>query len=76
MLGNQMEYEISLRQMQYDANDMETDKKKCPCFIHPGGNGPRKCRKHQSKKICNDQELIQISHPALKTKREITKYII
>ena len=30
----------------------------------------------QSKKISNDQELIsQIPHPALKTKREITKYI-
>ena len=28
----------------------------------------------QSKKISNDQELIQ-SDPALKTKREITKYI-
>ena len=28
-----------------------------------------------SKKISNDQELIQIPHPALKTKREITKYI-
>ena len=30
----------------------------------------------QSKKISNDQELCnQIPHPALKTKREITKYI-
>ena len=30
----------------------------------------------QSKKISNDQELIQSDpHPALKTKREITKYI-
>ena len=34
------------------------------------------CDIMESKKISNDQELIQsVPHPALKTKREITKYI-
>ena len=33
-------------QMQYDATNKETEKKD-PCFIYSGGNGPRKCRKHQ-----------------------------
>ena len=32
--------------MQYDANNKETDQKD-PCFIYSGGNGPRKCLKHQ-----------------------------
>ena len=41
-----MGYEISTCQMQYDANNKKTDKKN-PCFIYFGGNGPRKCRKHQ-----------------------------
>ena len=46
MLGKEMGYEISTCQMQYDANNKETDRKD-PCFIYSGGNGPRKCRKHQ-----------------------------
>ena len=33
-------------QMQYDADNKETDQND-PCFIYSGGNGPRKCRKHQ-----------------------------
>ena len=41
-----MGYEISTCQMQYDANNKETDQKD-PCFIYSRGNGPRKCRKHQ-----------------------------
>ena len=41
-----MVYEISTCQMQYDANNKETDQKD-PSFIYSGGNGPRKCRKHQ-----------------------------
>ena len=46
MLGKEIGYEISTCQMQYDANSKETAKKD-PCFIYSGGNGPRKCRKHQ-----------------------------
>ena len=46
MLGKEMGYEISTCQMQYDANNKETDKKD-PGFIYSRGNGPRKCRKHQ-----------------------------
>ena len=46
MLGKEMRYEISTCQMQYDANNKETDQKD-PCFIYSGGNGPRICRKHQ-----------------------------
>ena len=38
--------EISTCQMQYDANNKKLDQKD-PCFIYSGGNGPRKCRKHQ-----------------------------
>ena len=45
MLGNEMGYEISTCQMQYDANNKETDQK--ACFTYSGGNGPRKCRKYQ-----------------------------
>ena len=45
MLGKEMRYEISTCQMQYDANNTETDKKD-PCFIYSGGNGPRKRRKY------------------------------
>ena len=37
---------ISTCQMQYDANNKETDQND-PCFINPGGNGPRKYRKYQ-----------------------------
>ena len=40
MLGKEMGYEISTCQMQYDANNKETDQKD-PCFIYSGGNGPR-----------------------------------
>ena len=39
-------YEISICQMQYDANNKETDKQD-PCFIYSRGNGPQKCLKHQ-----------------------------
>ena len=46
MLGKEMGYEISSYEMQYDANNKETDQND-PCFIYSGGNGPRKCRKHQ-----------------------------
>ena len=46
MLGKEFGYEISTCQMQYDANNKETDKKD-PCFIYSGGNGPRKRRKYQ-----------------------------
>ena len=46
MLGKEMGYEISTCQMQYDANNKETDQKD-PCFIYSRRNGPRKCRKHQ-----------------------------
>ena len=45
MLGKEMGYKTSTCQMQYDANNKETDQKD-PCFIYSGGNGPRKCRKH------------------------------
>ena len=41
-----MGYEISPCQVQYDANNKETDQKD-PCFIYSGGNGPRKRRKYQ-----------------------------
>ena len=41
-----MGYEISICQMQYDANNKETDQK-APLFIHSGGNSPGKCWKHQ-----------------------------
>ena len=37
---------ISTCQMQYDADNKETDQKD-PCFIYSRGKGPRKCRKHQ-----------------------------
>ena len=46
MLGKEMGYEISICQMQYDANNKETDQKD-PCFIYSGENGLRKCRKYQ-----------------------------
>ena len=46
MLCKELGYEISTCQMQYDANNKETDQKD-PCFIYPGGNSPRKCRKYQ-----------------------------
>ena len=46
MLGKKIRYEISTCQIQYDANNKETDQKD-PRFIYSGGNGPRKCRKHQ-----------------------------
>ena len=36
MLGEEMGYEISTCQMQYDANNKETDQKD-PCFIYSGG---------------------------------------
>ena len=39
-------YKISTCQMQFDANNKETDQQDL-CFIYSGGNGPRKCRKHQ-----------------------------
>ena len=42
-----MGHDISTCQMQYDANNKETNQKD-PCFIYSGGNGPRKCRKHKS----------------------------
>ena len=34
-MGKEMGYEISTCQMQYDANNKETDKKD-PCFIYSG----------------------------------------
>ena len=40
MLGKEMGYEITTCQMQYDANNKETDQKD-PCFIYSRGNGPR-----------------------------------
>ena len=43
--ARKMGCEISTCQMQYNANNKEADKK-YPCFIHSGGNGPRKCRKY------------------------------
>ena len=46
MLGKEIGYEISACQMQYDANNKETDLKD-PCFIYSGGNSSGKCRKHQ-----------------------------
>ena len=46
MMGKEMGYEISTCQMQYGANNKETDQKG-PCFIYSGGNGPRKRRKYQ-----------------------------
>ena len=46
MLGKEMGYEILTCQMQYAANNKDTDQKD-PCFIYPGGNSLRKCRKHQ-----------------------------
>ena len=45
MLGKEIGYEISTSQMQYDANNKETDQTD-PCFIYRG-DGPRKCRKNQ-----------------------------
>ena len=48
-----MGYEISACQMQFDANNKETDKKD-PCFIYSGGNGPRKCLKYLGLTIAND----------------------
>ena len=44
--GKEMGYEIPTCEMQYEANNKETDQKD-PCFIYSGENGPRKCRKHQ-----------------------------
>ena len=45
MLGKEMGYEISTRQIQYDADNKEVDKKD-PCFIYFLGNSPpQKCRK-------------------------------
>ena len=41
MLGKEMGYGISTCQMQYDANNKETDQKD-PCFIYSRGNGPQK----------------------------------
>ena len=46
MLGKEMGYEMSTCQMQYDANNKETDKKD-PSFIYTGWNCSRKCRMHQ-----------------------------
>ena len=48
-----MGYEISACQMQFDANNKETDKKD-PCFIYSGGNGPRKCLKYLGVTIAID----------------------
>ena len=36
IMGKEMGYDISTCQMQYDANNKETDKKD-PCFIYSGG---------------------------------------
>ena len=41
-----MGYDISTCQMQYDANNKETDEKD-QCFIYSGWNGPRKRQKYQ-----------------------------
>ena len=46
MLGKEMGYEISTCQMQYDANNKETDKKD-PCLKYFGGHGPQKLWKYQ-----------------------------
>ena len=51
MLGKEIGYEISTCQMQYDANNKETDQND-PCLIYSGGNGPRK--KYLGVTITND----------------------
>ena len=55
-----MGYEISTFQMQYDANNKETVQND-PCFIYSGGNGPRKCRKHQVE-VTNPNDLRWNTH--------------
>ena len=61
--------EISTCQMQYDANNKETDKNN-PCFIYSGGNGPRKCRSilgSLSQMICDGIHVSNICTTANRT---------
>ena len=48
MLGSEMGYEISTCQCNMMQITGKRIKKKGPCFIYSGGNGPRKCRKYQA----------------------------
>ena len=58
--------EISTCQMQYDANNKETDQKD-PCFIYSGVNGPRKCLKHQVSWGCDGIHVSSICTKANRT---------